>query len=47
MLKAPQPDDPRYPVMLEELQALFREYQEDGVVALEYDTAVFCGQLLP
>ena len=46
-LKAPQPEDQRYPVMLDELKALFSQHQENSVVTLEYDTAVFYGQLLP
>lgn len=46
-LKAPQPEDPRYPAMLDELKALFDQYRENSVVTLEYDTAVFYGQLLP
>ena len=46
-LKAPQPEDPRYPVMLAELEALFNQYQENGVVTLEYDTALVYGQLSP
>jgi ubiquinone/menaquinone biosynthesis C-methylase UbiE len=45
-LKAPQPDDPRYPAMLTELQAIFDQYQENGTVTLEYDTAVVYGQLV-
>ena len=46
-LKAPQPDDPRYPVMLAELEALFYQYQENGAVTLEYDTAIVYGRLSP
>jgi ubiquinone/menaquinone biosynthesis C-methylase UbiE len=46
-LKAPQPEDPRYPMMLDELEALFNQYQEHGVVTLEYDTAIVYGQLSP
>ena len=44
-LKAPQPEDPRYPIMLGELKELFNQHQENGVVTLEYDTAVSYGQL--
>ena len=44
-LKAPQADDPRYPTMLDELQAIFNQYQENGTVTLEYDTAIVYGQL--
>jgi ubiquinone/menaquinone biosynthesis C-methylase UbiE len=46
-LKAPQPEDPRYPVMLDELKGLFSQHQANGAVTLEYDTAVSYGQLLP
>jgi SAM-dependent methyltransferase len=44
-LKTPQPDDPRYPAMLEELKAMFNQYHEDGAVTLEYDTRIVYGQL--
>lgn len=44
-LKTPQADDPRYPAMLAELKAIFDQYQADGTVTLEYDTAIFYGQL--
>lgn len=44
-LKAPQANEPRYPAMLDELKAIFNQYQEDGTVTLEYDTAMVYGQL--
>ena len=44
-LKAPQPDDPRHPAMVDELRAMFDQYQEAGTVTLEYDTAIVYGQL--
>ena len=44
-LKAPQADDPRYPAMLDELKAIFNQYQEEGRVTLEYDTAIVYGPL--
>jgi ubiquinone/menaquinone biosynthesis C-methylase UbiE len=44
-LKTPQAGDPRYPAMLYELKAIFNQYQEDGTVTLEYDTAIVYGQL--
>jgi len=44
-LKTPQVDDPRYPAMLAELKAIFEQFQTEGTVTLEYDTAVFYGQL--
>ena len=45
-LKAPQPKDPHFRDMLDELEVMFRQHQENGVVTLEYDTAVVYGQLL-
>ena len=44
-LKAPKADDPHYPVMLDELQTIFNQYHETDTVTLEYDTAIFYGQL--
>ncbi|HEU4325132.1 MAG TPA: class I SAM-dependent methyltransferase [Roseiflexaceae bacterium] len=44
-LKAPRPGDQRHTAMQGELQALFEQYQQDGVVTLEYDTAVVYGRL--
>jgi hypothetical protein len=43
--KAPQADDPRYPAMIADLEAIFNHYQTDGTVTLEYDAAVVYGQL--
>lgn len=42
---SPQPDDPRYPAMVDDLQVLFDQYQEGGTVTLEYDAAIVYGQL--
>lgn len=44
-LKAPQEDDPHYRLMLADLKMLFDQHQENGMVTLEYDTAVIFGQL--
>lgn len=44
-LKAPRPDDPRYSALITELRALFNQFQENGTVTLEYDTAVVYGPL--
>jgi ubiquinone/menaquinone biosynthesis C-methylase UbiE len=43
--RAPREDDPRYPAMLDELAAMFSQYQKDGTVRIEYDTKVLYGQL--
>lgn len=42
---APQEDSAGYPAMIEELDRLFREYQEDGRVAILYRTDVYYGTL--
>lgn len=44
-LKAPQPDDPRYPAMHADLTAIFEQHQRDGTVTLAYDTAIVYGRL--
>src|SRR5262249_50711918 len=44
-IKAPQADEPRYGAMVDELKAIFNEYQKEGRVRLEYDTAIVYGQL--
>lgn len=46
-LKAPRPTDPRYPTMLADLQKMFDQHQQEGVVKVAYDTAVIYGQLTP
>lgn len=38
-------DDPRYPLMLDEIKAIFDEYQVNGVVPVTYDTRLVYGQL--
>ena len=42
---SPQPDDPRYSDMLDELVTIFDQYQEAGTVRLEYDTQIVYGKL--
>jgi ubiquinone/menaquinone biosynthesis C-methylase UbiE len=42
---SPQVDDPRYPMMLDDLAAIFNQYQKDGTVTIDYDTLVVYGQL--
>jgi hypothetical protein len=37
--------NPRYLAMLDDLKAIFSQYQENGTVTLAYDTAVVYGQL--
>lgn len=41
----PQPDHPRYPTMLGEIETLFARCAEDGHVRMEYDCIVSYGQL--
>lgn len=41
----PEPGHPDHRPMLDELEALFREYQEDGTITIEYDTRVYYGRL--
>jgi SAM-dependent methyltransferase len=41
----PEPGQPRYQPMLDELTAIVQQYQVDGKVAFEYDTNVYYGQL--
>jgi len=41
----PQPDDPKYAPMLQELRRIFDAYKKDGKVAIEYATRVFYGQI--
>jgi ubiquinone/menaquinone biosynthesis C-methylase UbiE len=41
----PEPGQPTYQPMLDELAAIVRAYQVDGSVAFEYDTNVYYGQL--
>lgn len=42
---APAPDSPSFPDMREALDPLFEEYQQDGLVQLDYDTRVYYGEL--
>lgn len=42
---APEPGHPKHAPMLEELGAIFKQYQENGKVTFEYDTSVYYGRL--
>jgi SAM-dependent methyltransferase len=42
---APQPGEPNYDDMLNELRRVFGENQKDGRVAFDYDTEVYYGRL--
>jgi SAM-dependent methyltransferase len=41
----PEPGQPTYQPMLDELTAMFQQCQVDGIVTFEYDTNVYYGQL--
>lgn len=41
----PPPGHPNYEPMLAELREMFERYQQDGMVAFEYDTRLFYGHL--
>jgi SAM-dependent methyltransferase len=43
---APNEDDPRFPETERNLQDIFQEHQDNGVVAFEYDTRIFHGKLI-
>jgi ubiquinone/menaquinone biosynthesis C-methylase UbiE len=42
---APLPDDDSYRPMLEELRSIFDKYNENGVVAFEYETVLYWGNV--
>ena len=42
---APKSDHPNYAVMLAELERIFRKHEQSAVVAFEYDTNIYFGQL--
>jgi len=42
---APQPIDPRYEQMIEDLRHIFESNQQDGKVDFDYQTVVYYGQL--
>ena len=42
---SPLEDDPNYPFFIQGLNELFDRYQEDGVVAMPYQTTVYYGAL--
>lgn len=41
----PEPGNPNFEPMLQELEALFNKHQDGGKVSFEYDTRVYCGHL--
>ena len=41
----PEPGEPGFDPMLEELLAIFSTHQKDGKVTMEYDTRIYYGQL--
>ena len=41
----PEPAHPDFPVMIHELEVIFRNHEKDGQVVFEYDTKVFYGQV--
>lgn len=41
----PEPDDPKFEPMLNELRDIFRVYEKDGTVSFEYETRVYYGRL--
>ncbi|GIV98425.1 MAG: hypothetical protein KatS3mg057_3082 [Herpetosiphonaceae bacterium] len=43
----PEPGHAKYEPMLAELQRIFDSYNQEGQVAIEYDTEVYYGRLLP
>ena len=42
---APEPGQPNFEPLLEQLLALFRTYEKSGTVTIEYDTKVYYGQM--
>ncbi len=43
---APEPGEPTYEPMLEELKRVFRVNEEEGKIAFDYDTEVYYGQFV-
>ena len=41
----PEAGHPNYQPMLAELRQIFDQHQQDGVVAIEYDTRLFYGKI--
>lgn len=41
----PSREDKGYAIMAQELETLFDQYQENGTIAIEYDTKVYTGRL--
>jgi SAM-dependent methyltransferase len=42
---APLPGAPSYEPMMTALHGLFQRFQHDGVVAMDYETLIYCGRL--
>jgi SAM-dependent methyltransferase len=42
---APLPGSPQYPPMMEELEAIFTKYQQEGRIEVLYETKVYSGHL--
>ena len=42
---APKPDHPNHHLMVAELERIFRKHANNGIVAFEYDTNIYFGQL--
>jgi len=41
----PMPDHPNYRLMVQELERLFEHYEENGKVALQYETELYFGEI--
>jgi SAM-dependent methyltransferase len=42
---APEPGDPNFELMLQDLEGIFNKYNENGVVNFDYDTRIYYGHL--
>lgn len=42
---APEPGNPNFELMLDDLQGIFNAHNEDGVVSFDYDTRIYYGHL--
>jgi hypothetical protein len=42
---APLPGSPKYPEMMEQLEAIFTKHQQEGRVAVLYETKLYAGKL--
>lgn len=43
--RSPQPGNPQYDAMMNELRELFRQYAQDGLIAMQHETRVYYGQV--